>query len=348
MILHMSDYHRLTLQELEEYQPSKARPKNRYYCPIHGGDNQPSIIVDSSHPSARWKCMNCGAYGYLEAQNRKPEKANTYQQRIQAREKTRLARPSEPIPAPLDMSQLAQAQAELQGSPGERYLKARGISLETARAYGLGYSADGRPLKPWKWGRVVFPHTDTQGRVISLYGRAIDGITSKQAPKEQKHMHLQGKKRVFNAPALKQPAVFICEGPFDALALLEAGYPAVALYGLHGLPWAWVEADELILCLDNDQAGSEAVWKLAEEADNHGKRVYKYSLPAGIKDVSEAWNAGNLDIIGQIDPDLHLWMLNHWQKVYLTPENKDEMQPLYDALEHPEEYRRLASQFVKC
>lgn len=339
----------LTWEDLEAYQPSKTRPRDRYFCPVHGGDKQPSIIVDTRHPQTRWKCMNCSTWGYLNPdQSWKPEpKPRTYQQRA-AKKKPQAPQTSTAEAPALNFEALANTQNALPGSPGERYLKARGISLETAQKYGIGFSPSGSPLKPWKWGRVLIPHTNPEGQIISLYGRAIDGISDKQAPKELKHMHLQGKKGIFNAQALKQPAVFICEGAFDALALLEAGYPAVALYGLSGLPWQWVEAQELIFCLDSDQAGSSAVYRLAEEAEELGKDVYRYILPVDCKDANEAWVSGKLKVLAHLPPDLHLWMLGNWQGIYLTPDNAEELQPLYDALEAPEEYQALAAKYVKA
>lgn len=338
----------LTWEELEAYQPRKSRPRDRYYCPAHGGDNQPSIIVDPNHQQSRWKCMNCSAWGYLDPDKTwKPEpKPKSYLDRPQKRKPAPIPPATRPEP-PAQVDRLPDLQAALPDSRAARYLAARGISLETAQRHGLGYSANGSPLKPWKWGRVVIPHTDPQGAVISLYGRAIDGITEKQAPKDQKHMHLQGKKGIFNAPALLQPTVFICEGAFDALALLEAGYPACAIYGLHGLPWEWVEAQELIFCLDSDQAGSKAFFELAETADDLGKTVYRLPLPDGCKDASQAWAEGRLNILGQMEPALHLWMLAYWQGIIWDGED-DTHKPLYDALEDPGLYRELALAFVRA
>lgn len=341
----------LTWADLEAYQPNKPRARNRYYCPVHGSDNQTSLIVDPDHPQIRWKCMNpeCHAWGYLSPdQNWKPEpkpKPRTYLDRPQKRKLIQAPAPK-PEPAP-QVQKLSDLQVALPDSAGSRYLAARGISLETAQRYGLGYSCDGSPLKLWKWGRVIIPHTDPTGAVISLYGRAIDGITDKQAPKDQKHMHLQGKKGIFNAPALLQPTVFICEGAFDALALLEAGYPACAIYGLHGLPWHWVEAQELIFCLDNDQAGSKAFFELAEIADDLGKTVYKLPLPDGYKDASQAWNDGRLDILNQVEPGLHLWMLAHWRGIVWDGES-DTHKALYDAVDDREHYRELAREWIKA
>lgn len=339
----------LTWDDLEGYQPPRSRPPGRYFCPVHGGDHQPSVIVDRNHPQTRWKCMNCQAWGYLDPdRNWRPEpKPRTYQERAQkqARREQAPISPALLLEPPRQIAVLADLQAALPESPAARYLAARGISLETACRFGLGYSVKGSPLKPWKWGRVVIPHTDPQGNVISLYGRAIDGISERQAPKEARHDHLQGKKGIFNAPALLQPAVFICEGAFDALALLEAGYPACALYGLNGLIWEWVEAQELIFCLDNDRAGSKAFFDLAEAATDRGKQVYRYRLPDGCKDVSQAWEEGRLSILEQMEPGLHLWMLANWQE---WDGEDPAYRQIYEAVGGTGLYRELVRPLVKA
>ena len=325
----------LTWGELLAYQPvNRHRPANRYFCPVHGGDNQCSLHVDMKHPQHHFHCHNCGVWGYLELDtttwkpNKPPPRIKAYQHRIERPAQTEVK------VANIDFELLKHCQQALPGSPGERYLKARGISLETAMEHGLGYSHDGRPLKPWKWGRIIAPHSMPDGSIISLYGRAIDGITDKQAPKGIKHDHLLGATRgVFNARLLKEipgrpdrmgiwtPALFICEGLFDALTLIEAGYPAVAMFGLNGIQWENVDATELIFCLDADTAGKNAFKEQADKAAlGAGKEVYRFQIPEGCKDINEAWINGRLNIKGQMDktdPTLHWWLRLNYKGVVI-------------------------------
>jgi hypothetical protein len=82
---------------------------------------------------------------------------------------------------------------------------------------------------------VVFPHMTPEGRVVNLYGRAVG--TAEQVPKAKRHNHLPGAKGFFNAAALQADAelLWVCEGAFDALALLAAGVPrVVAIFGVQG------------------------------------------------------------------------------------------------------------------
>ena len=151
--------------------------------------------------------------------------------------------PRAPAPARPDLAQqLAAFQAALPGSRGEAYLQQRGIPLALALQHGVGYAAPGtwpHASRDWRGGRVVFPHTTPDGSVVNLYGRAVG--TAEQVPKAKRHDHLPGAKGYFNAAALHlgEGALWVCEGAFDALALLAAGISrVVAIFGVQGWRWA--------------------------------------------------------------------------------------------------------------
>lgn len=68
-------------------------------------------------------------------------------------------------------------QRDWPGSIGEQYLQSRGITLELAQSYGLGYARAGKwahQSRDWKGGRVVFPEHDPHGNLLNLYGRAVE------------------------------------------------------------------------------------------------------------------------------------------------------------------------------
>ena len=174
----------------------------RALCPFHGSDRQRSLRVQVH--SGRFVCFACGAWGYMEtarAQWREEQqrqaalqKPPAYRQRVPHRRQPppRLPRqpvaaarqrspdpptPCAPAPARPDLAQqLAAFQAALPGSRGAAYLQQRGIPLALAQQLGVGYAAPGtwpHAARDWRGGRVVFPHTTPDGRLVNLYGRAV-------------------------------------------------------------------------------------------------------------------------------------------------------------------------------
>lgn len=301
----------LTEAELASCRPIQGEGGRalRAFCPFHGSDNQRSLRVDTN--TGRFNCFACGAWGYMDwARQRWAEE---HKQKWKPRRESSpapatisapMVRPQveEPEPARPDLPDLMQTYQEaLPGSLGEEYLKRRGISLELAQRYGVGY-AQGRvwPGRPWKWGRVVFPLTDPDGRLISLYGRAVG--SNEKVPKARRHDILSGDKGFFGGAALKRGdgPLFICEGPFDALALAAAGCTRViALLGVKGWRWMWArDVKEIVLALDGDRAGQEAWKQLAVGGRLRGKQVHFLPPEAygGYKDANEAWVAGVLQV----------------------------------------------------
>ena len=223
------------------------------------------------------------------------------------------ARPAPPpyrprkVQTPPPRPELAQAltafRKALPGSLGEQYLTRRGISLEIAQAAGVGYASSGRwpnPKRDWRWGRLVFPHQNPAGELVNLYGRAVG--SSEKVPKANRHDHLTGLKGYFNARALVEGsgALYVCEGAFDALAMIAAGFVrTVAIFGVTGWRWEWARnIDALVFCLDTDEAGQAARAELARQAAMRGK-IVAYLPPdalGGHKDLSEAWAAGGLQL----------------------------------------------------
>jgi hypothetical protein len=309
----MSGRDNLTLTESELMACRPVRGEGgrvlRTFCPFHGSDNQRSLRVDVD--TGRFYCFACGAWGYtVESRERwQQERTARRSGQPQAGGRKPMLSPAfsclqnRPEPARADLSELLAAyQKALPGSWGEEYLKRRGIPLGLAKAYGVGYAAAGHWAhkgRDWKWGRLVFPHTDPTGRLLNLYGRAVGA--NEKVPKTLRHDHLSGQKGYFNATALQtgEGPLFVCEGGFDALSLIAAGCSrVVAIYGVDGWRWEWArDVRELVFAMDADEAGGK--WKeLARQAILRGKKVA--FLPAeaygGHKDVNEAWAAGVLQV----------------------------------------------------
>lgn len=182
------------------------------------------------------------------------------------------------------------------------YLSGRGISAETAAAYGIGFDpaadpanapgAGAQEYKPHPCPRIIIPTGADH-----YTGRSIDQAT----PKAFQKMNAKGSTPgIFNARALYDDAaeaVFVTEGVFDALSVIEAGAAAIALNSTENRRTLLKRLEQrrtgatLILCLDNDQAGSRATQELKEGLQRLNISYVTADICGGSKDPNEALTA---------------------------------------------------------
>lgn len=183
------------------------------------------------------------------------------------------------------------------------YLQARGISPETAAAYNLGYDsawisptviknqrAKGSNWTPDPTARLILPVNKNH-----YIARAISPDVSKNFSKMNETGG--GSTGIFNAQALygDQEIIFITEGVFDALSLIECGAAAVALNStsnvklfINHLKAAKQTRAAFVICLDNDDAGKRAADTLKDELQElHIKRITA-DISGKYKDPNEA------------------------------------------------------------
>lgn len=194
----------------------------------------------------------------------------------------------------------------LPASIGQHYLEGRGISLNAAIQFGVGYAPPGqwpRTKRDAEHGRIVFcgySYEDPE-RVVNLYGRAVEPVE-----KWLRHdIAYDGDKGFWSSDppkALSATTVIVTEGPFDAwvLSLSASPFPAVAVFGTQSYRFEnFPNARKVIFAFDCDQAGVEAFQKLAFESLLRGVAVFR--LPASIyrncKDLAESFQKyGSLEI----------------------------------------------------
>lgn len=143
---------------------------------------------------------------------------------------------------------------------------------------------------------VVFFFQDLEERVVAKQGRMLRSAAPEETAKITFGKVSQG---VFNVRAIRQPEVIVCEGPNTAAALVERGYPAIALGGKFAQDWL---LDALVdrkvwIGLDNDEAGRKAAAELHERLCAIGCDV-ELLLPPG---QGQDWN----DVL-RADPDFRL------------------------------------------
>lgn len=154
----------------------------------------------------------------------------------------------------------AECRNRLKNSPEAiAYLQGRGISLETAVKYWIGFDPKADPADSnHPTARLIMPTSPTH-----YVARSIDTNTSS---KWAKMNNKGGSPSIFNKKALQDrsiDAIFVTEGFFDALSIIEVGAAAIALNSTSNAKKLISLLQEqrtdatLILCFDNDKAGKE-------------------------------------------------------------------------------------------
>ena len=165
------------------------------------------------------------------------------------------------------------------------YIESRGIRFDTAAQYGIGFDPNYRGSGI---GRVIVP-SNSQHYIARAIVKA-----------DRKVLNPAGvPSGIFNANAITESrVVFVTEGVFDALSIIDNGQSAIALNSTSntGILVRQLEANlekvrdldlTLILCLDNDDAGKKATERLIPELDRLKVAWFKADVTGDHKDPNE-------------------------------------------------------------
>ena len=134
------------------------------------------------------------------------------------------------------------------------YLERRGITKETADAFGVGFF----PGKGSMAGRVVIPIHDGTGQLVAYAGRALNGDEPKYKLPEGFHKSLV----LYNLHRIgdQVETVILVEGFFSPLWLTQCGFPNAASLMGHSISDAQLELlnfKNVVLMLDNAEGGED-------------------------------------------------------------------------------------------
>ena len=276
-------------------------------CPFHN-EKSPSFSV--SREKQMYYCFGCGAGGnvytfLMEYENFTFQEALKYladragitlpepEYSKEAKEKAGRKAVILEINKKAAMYYYAQLKSP-QGKKAYTYLTDRGLSDDTIKAFGLGYSSiysddlykylrkegysedmirqaglintdEKKGVYDKFWNRVIFPIMDVNSRVIGFGGRVMGDAKPKylNSPETEvfdKSRNLYGLNR---ARTSRKPYFLLCEGYMDVISLHQAGFTnAVASLGTALTPGhaslirRYVK--EVYLTYDSDEAGTRA------------------------------------------------------------------------------------------
>lgn len=170
----------------------------------------------------------------------------------------------------------------------------RGISLDTLNKFMIGYDAHwtppdipNAPATP----RIIVPTSSTS--YFARDTRNTDDIPDYQ----QKYIkQKQGDMHIFNENALKQISspVFVVEGEFDALSVIDVGGKAIGLGSTSNINLFFSVIDSLdkyptlIISLDNDKSGRDTTAKICHGLDKRKIEYHVFNISGKAKDPNEA------------------------------------------------------------
>ena len=293
--------HRLSPGDLIDAMESGERLRAR--CPVHGGDHQRSLSIDRA---TGWGYCHCCRATVLVEGLSSPlvfasdgrslrKRAGTGQHCATTTQDWQRAEVAA-LRSALPLTREALASSWRAGC----YLDERGISLALALSAGVGYLSRAvweqlsspeaqHLLKRWI-GRILFPLASPSGqgfigRTLLQWEPGMDENTHKAlldrpgAPRRWIKTNPAG---WFGGDALQhsEGSLILVEGGFDRLALLSAGIPAesvLALVGTAARPLGLLHLAprlrRVVLALDADRSGEEAMTRLAEEFQQAGLAV---------------------------------------------------------------------------
>ena len=194
------------------------------------------------------------------------------------------------------------------------YLTARGISIDTAISAGIGFDAawisptvkrnqqaKGNNWLPNPTERIILPVSANH-----YIARAISADVKEYAKMNETG---GGRAGIFNLNAVydNAEAVFITEGIFDALSIIEVGSAAIALNSTSNADLLLKELESkptaatLILCLDNDDAGKKAAATIKAGLTRLNISYVTADISGQYKDPNEALTGNREAFIAAID-----------------------------------------------
>ena len=287
---HLKDFIRQTFDCTKYLKKSKGN--DMFCCPACGSGYGPNGTgaVRYYKGSRRWYCHRCGTLGdiftlyemkhgvdFNTALRALAEQLGTAVEPYStkpARKCPPALAPMQSGSAPKDLSDyFAECRARLHDPAAVSFLSGRGIGVKTAASCGLGFDPRADPAGSHRYcARIIIPTNR-----FHYVARAIDP----RIQSTYRTMNNRGATPdLFNRQALYAPSnepVFVTEGAFDALSIIEAGGSAIALNSVGNGRLLLTALRErptnhpLLLCLDNDSAGWEACASLSEQL--HGMAV---------------------------------------------------------------------------
>lgn len=193
----------------------------------------------------------------------------------------------------------------LSGSPAEEYLASRGLDMDTAVRFGLGYVSEPEIGHDMFKGRLSIPYTRESPSGV----RTVRGIKFRRLGDNSggaKYLGTPGfKPSLYNTHDLikNEDEICVCEGELDAVTASAYGIPAVAVPGATTWQKKWNPIffgyETVFVLADGDQPGLDFAGVVAENLPNvkivpmlEGEDVNSMIVKYGVDKIKEMIGRG--------------------------------------------------------
>lgn len=214
------------------------------------------------------------------------------------------------------------------------HLTKNNISLQTMKLAGLvENNENGNPYDVFGK-RLMFPIENAYGDCIGFTARSLEQNTKFAKYKNSPQTIVFDKsKTIYNIKSIKELKkqgalnyIIICEGTIDVIAMYKSNFKnTVACLGTAITPYHAKElkkyVDKVILCLDGDDAGQNAIYKAIDVLSETGLEVRAVKLKENLDPDEYLKKYGKEDLANQINSSLDAYefkILNLFKKYNLN------------------------------
>lgn len=216
--------------------------------------------------------------------------------------------PSAPPPANFKEYYLQCARNLAESAEAQAYLQGRGISMETAQRYCLGFDpawisptvirnqqAKGSEWTPEPKPCIIIP--SGYSHYVSRDIRPKEQLTEQQRKYQKMNEGEPGIFGLYRAFSSGAEQIFVTEGAIDALSIIEAGQMAIGLNSTSNAKKLLAQLEKqptnatLIICLDNDESGKKTARELKDGLQRLNISCISADVNGSSKDPNEALTA---------------------------------------------------------
>lgn len=231
----------------------------------------------------------------------------------------------------------------------QHYLRKKNFGMPEMVAAGVvGTGSGGRSFDRFR-GRIIFPVTDLQGRVIAFGGRITPWTATGREGKyvNSPETKLYSKRRtIYNLQRAKQHVrhgapMVVVEGYMDVVLMTQAGFPGVVASSGTAFTSEQIEqlrrfTDTLHFAFDGDAAGWKAAQAATSTALQAGMRVATIQFPPG-QDPADVAQASSQQLAAYLQQPRSLVAvaLEQLKSGASVDQRLQEVLPLLAAVSHP-------------